>query len=329
MALLVLRSRISRTGNSKKYAEASSSMSSIDIAIAKYADLVAPWGVDAIRRDAEMFFHQDIGQGYKRLKNNRGQPCDKSKGWYGLKGACERKKRAEVEDQPNDNKRTKAAKAKLRQSIAKESAVKLAQKIRAEKVKAISGSSDDVDTSPVFKQLREAENKIREQRYETLKVFSQDGKELVSLDGSESEVVIPHDKYPLFKDAIFTHNHPSGWKFEESSPQSGGKSFSDEDLVTAAGLDVKEVRAISRGFIYSMKRPKDGWPKYEEVRNDLANIEEEVQSFFWPKINAAKTDEEQKKEIDKAESLHHHMKSEKLAAKIGATYTRKPWSDRR
>lgn len=72
------------------------------------------------RQDAlALVLREDIGQGYKRLKNNRGQPCDKNRGWHGLKGACERvKKGGDLT------------------GVQKRSAQNLAAKIKAEKRKA-------------------------------------------------------------------------------------------------------------------------------------------------------------------------------------------------
>jgi P-loop containing NTP hydrolase pore-1/C-terminal domain on Strawberry notch homologue len=110
-------------------------MNHINAAIAKYSHLVAlSGGYEAIRLDAKILLHEDIGQGYKTLKNRRGEPCDKSKGWHGLRGACIRKKRSEVADNDGDNEGN-AAKAELRKSIAKTSAVNLAAKIKAERLK--------------------------------------------------------------------------------------------------------------------------------------------------------------------------------------------------
>jgi Family of unknown function (DUF6496) len=58
----------------------------------------------------------DVGQGYKQLKNRRGQPCDKTRGWYGLRGACERAKKGADTD-----------------SLKVKSAQRLANKIRGSK----------------------------------------------------------------------------------------------------------------------------------------------------------------------------------------------------
>jgi len=71
------------------------------------------------RQDALMLLHEDIGQGYKQLKNMRGQPCNKQRGWHGLRGACKRLGKGATESD--------------RASAEKASKVALADKIRASK----------------------------------------------------------------------------------------------------------------------------------------------------------------------------------------------------
>lgn len=71
------------------------------------------------RQDAlTLVLHEDIGQGYKRLKNNRGQPCNKSRGWHGLKGACERvKKGADLEAAGKKSRQNLAAKIRKEKGV--------------------------------------------------------------------------------------------------------------------------------------------------------------------------------------------------------------------
>ena len=52
----------------------------------------------------------------------------------------------------------------------------------------------------------------------------------------------------IARDSIFTHNHPAG------------RQFSLEDIQTAAGFDMAEIRAITPdGKVYSMIRGSEGW----------------------------------------------------------------------
>ena len=55
------------------------------------------------------------------------------------------------------------------------------------------------------------------------------------------------DKGYLTKDAIVTHNHPSG------------SSFSHQDVAGMVYYNQKEMRATGKEYTFSIKRPEKGW----------------------------------------------------------------------
>lgn len=85
---------------------------------------------------------------------------------------------------------------------------------------------------------------------EKLIVFDPLGNVLFEQEGEKDNVQIPGHAFPLFKDAVVSHNHPRGY------------SFSSVDLRTATELDMAEVRAVgvAQQFTYSLSRPVSGWP---------------------------------------------------------------------
>ncbi|SDZ37589.1 hypothetical protein SAMN05444416_1291, partial [Thermoactinomyces sp. DSM 45892] len=92
------------------------------------------------------------------------------------------------------------------------------------------------------------EDEIRNHSKEHGQFFDKNGNPVSDVVvGSEKSISLSDYKH-LAKDATFTHNHP------KNGP------FSLEDLITAKGFDMAEIRAVTpNGKIYSMKRGKDGW----------------------------------------------------------------------
>ena len=90
-------------------------------------------------------------------------------------------------------------------------------------------------------------------------VLDSEGNQILEKMGTGNRVDIDRANWPRLKDAIFTHSHPMGWHYAKGDPRYIGNSFSPADLVFAVTLDLKEIRAVSRGHLYRMVRPESGW----------------------------------------------------------------------
>ena len=88
-----------------------------------------------------------------------------------------------------------------------------------------------------------------------LRVFSKDGDPILTAKGGEDWSHVDNAKVP--SDAIITHNHPSS--LGASGIMSIGQSFSGNDIASAIELNLKEVRAVTPRYTFSLKRPKGGW----------------------------------------------------------------------
>ena len=67
---------------------------------------------------------------------------------------------------------------------------------------------------------------------------------------------------------ILTHNHPTeGANSGLYGTMAGriGVPFSGQDLKTAAQYDLKEVRAVTPTYTYSIRRPKGGWGDVSKI----------------------------------------------------------------
>ena len=102
--------------------------------------------------------------------------------------------------------------------------------------------------------LDRVESSIRGLNEEHSFTLDENGNILASYVGSSARSPIG-----LPKDHIVTHNHPEIDANGRLRPDGGG-SLSRKDIMNAITMDMKEARAVTKGYTYSFKRPKNGWP---------------------------------------------------------------------
>ena len=108
--------------------------------------------------------------------------------------------------------------------------------------------------------LAAREKLIRENDYyEMGTVYDTEGNIIFNNDkGKNGSVSLGND----FNDRIITHNHP-GYDATRSQGYikrpDGGGSLSDADIFTAARNNAREIRAVTRNYTYTMRRPEKGW----------------------------------------------------------------------
>lgn len=106
-------------------------------------------------------------------------------------------------------------------------------------------NSVEIDTRDLS--LREWENEIRYNNYETLILFENINKPLKAWKGNQHSVN-PVVSVNFFKDKIVTHNHPNTYY---------GGTFSKADMQTYINGRVKEIRAVATEGTYVIKRGKN------------------------------------------------------------------------
>lgn len=129
------------------------------------------------------------------------------------------------------------------------------------------------------KALEKIEGEIRNLPAERVVSVDDRGNTVFAADGGKTSVFIPNDALEKMKGTVITHNHPNlGWR--DKDPRSKGFSFSSADIGTAAIVEAKEIRAVSKGYDHSLKPPKSGWneefynkkvvPSYQKHYRDLS-----------------------------------------------------------
>ncbi len=117
--------------------------------------------------------------------------------------------------------------------------------------------------------VKKLENQIRNLDYEKAYYIDNEGKvmgESYTHRKSSAEFRDADNRKAYNKNAILIHNHPRD--FNDMAGRIGNP-FSGADVMTAAQLNMKEVRAVTPTYTYSIRRPEGGWPSLSVLKRAL------------------------------------------------------------
>ena len=124
--------------------------------------------------------------------------------------------------------------------------------------------------------VSQLEGKIRNRKTEKGYIVGANGQIIgESIKGTSHKAKFLISDMKNSRDAILTHNHPTeGADSGLYGTLAGriGVPFSGQDLKLAAQYDLKEVRAVTPTYTYSIRRPKGGW-------GDIFKIERAMRSY--------------------------------------------------
>ncbi len=134
---------------------------------------------------------------------------------------------------------------------------------------------------------------------------------------------------------ILTHNHPEGWNYLPGDPRRAGSSFSSDDVAMLVQGQLAEIRAVSPGFIHSLRPPLAGdlsrqgqyfhthiaSRSYAETFEFVEQASEIIGAYNRARINA-KADP---LTVAEASANHWHQVMEVLVRWWGVHYERKEW----
>ena len=176
---------------------------------------------------------------------------------------------------------------------------------------------------PLYEAVTSVEASIsRNKSFETAVAFDKDGNEVFRKKGGKTSVAFTQDEVSMFKNTVFTHNHPRGWENPENSIGRVGSSFSPADIKVAIAADMAEIRACGPVFTFIMKRPKDGWPMSEA---EFLKIQRKIDYDMQDEIGSliSKSDRAHKdKVIERANAIHYHLVWKKFCQLHGIEYTK-------
>ena len=161
------------------------------------------------------------------------------------------------------------------------------------------------------------ENIIRMNKdFETAIAVDSEGRVIINKKGGKSSVDFTQKEGEILKDSIFTHNHPGGWEAKEGTVGRIGNSFSIADILTSINLDIKEIRAVTPNYTFTMKRPSSGWPDIQQAKRFIEKLNQERLDTYLPRVRTGTT------RRDYAEVTHWHSVWRDFAKKYGIEYTK-------
>lgn len=186
------------------------------------------------------------------------------------------------------------------------------------KFKTVNGNTDKGYTEKMRRNIIGMEQKIRNNKDESLHIFSSKGDLLLSFQGKGNRVTTPiGTKFP--ENAIWTHNHPKS--LGETGIKRIGNSFSHIDIESAVKHNAKEARAVTPTYTFSIKRPKNGWgATSSEVARVFKRYEKMTKSEFTDYVSKRNYSPAA---VRRAEVMHFHRVNQLVAKHFGWNYTKK------
>lgn len=187
----------------------------------------------------------------------------------------------------------------------------------AGKVKANKGATETGYTAKMVKNIVGIEQKYRNNKDETLHVFTPTGDIVTSFGGKGAKVVFDGSKVP--QDAILTHNHPRS--IGKTGIKSIGNSFSVHDIASAVRCNAKEMRAVTPTYTFSIKRPKGGWGgDYKSIVKEFNKVSNKV---FKNNSDYVYKQGYSQSAADRAEVTYFHLVMKAMSKKYGWEYSKK------
>lgn len=134
--------------------------------------------------------------------------------------------------------------------------------------------------------INQLENKIRNRKTEKGYIIGSDGQVIgESIKSTRGSCSFYVKDMMNGKDAVMTHNHPNAEMGNTLAAQIG-LPFSNDDLERAVRYDMKEVRAVTPSYTYSIRRPKNGWGDERTISRELRNWKREADRNYYAYRNA-------------------------------------------
>ena len=172
--------------------------------------------------------------------------------------------------------------------------------------------------------LNTIESRIRNNKTESAWFVDENG--LIvgkATNGTETYVMIP--KSQSKPNSIMTHNHP-GVSLSDSMAGRIGRAFSSIDVNMAIEANLKEIRAVTPTYTYSLKRPKKGWGDKKEINKALTDMNVgytmDREDYLMDREDYL-NDRGSRQYLDRAAVVYRYRELKKVADRFGWKLTRK------
>ncbi len=185
-------------------------------------------------------------------------------------------------------------------------------------------TSGGVRNSPKSKQtaskvLKIAETQIRNNNYESAIAVNDKGEIIFTKKGKRYEVSFSRSELRDMNNAVVTHNHPRS--LGRKGIAAIGNSFSRNDVMLAVSANLKEIRAVTPTYTFSLKRPKGGWgASPEEIGKSYSKINNAVRKMMTSYLDKRDWSDNAR---TRADVTHYNIVMKKLSQKYGFEYSHK------
>lgn len=171
----------------------------------------------------------------------------------------------------------------------------------------------------------------RNHKHENAAFAWSDDFDVTTVKGQETQVQLSDDLIERIRDdgdVIMTHNHPVIAGDREQDSVTG---LSDEDIFSASGLNLKAIRAVTefegKQYVFSLERPKKGWPSVVELEafRYAEEEEEEDRDFegpFWDETPIGKLINHYRRAWGRADKENDVKKKRRLELAVSHAITK-------
>lgn len=185
--------------------------------------------------------------------------------------------------------------------------------------KTSGGIRNNYHSNNLRKALKSTEGSIRRNKYESAVVYDTKGRIILKNKGDYKSVSFTDEDIAKMANSIFTHNHPSA--LGKKGIKAIGNSFSWQDLNIMVKGNVREMRAVTPTYTFTIKRPKNGWGiSHNKIEPSFNKIKRSVDKDMIKYLNDRGWSETA---LARANTLAYHKINKLMAKKYGWEYSKR------
>ena len=186
-----------------------------------------------------------------------------------------------------------------------------------------SGATERGMSKGLQRAILDREGRIKDNPSESLHAFDDNGKEIYqAFSEPGNPYAVKYDGKSV-TDKVVTHNHPRG--VGKTGWESVGSSLGGDDITGMVANNMKELRAVTPKYTFSMKRPKGGWgATAKQVAAHYKKVAGRQSSRDWHAMAKFQGTNEQWNQANaRLQATFFHRVNKQVAKDFGWTYTKK------
>jgi len=185
--------------------------------------------------------------------------------------------------------------------------------------------TDSGMTRPQRAAVLAAERKIYSRDTEKGYIIDKNGKVIGESEwGDNANAHFEPSKFKaLPKDAVLTHNHPGASLQQGGTVANIGLPFSSADVNLAAGYNLSEIRAVTRGgYVYSLRRNGKTWPS-QAAKEYYGEYQKIRDANYWSYETKGTNAADKNRRTERSALVSYTTALKEFAKKHNLTFTRR------